>query len=187
LLQYLAEQGVLADVIVFPYKQEGSYGTHAQDERYLRYALARLAAYPNVIWCLVNEWNYSNIPIDYWNRMGRVGRDEDPWSREGAFLRAHSIHQQTRPDWNFTDQTWPSHAIIQLGVRNRGTSARIGDEWANAGKAGQRFRHGDEWGNHSIVRNWTGKYPVVNDEYGYIGEPQDQRGETAGRRLRHCG
>jgi Domain of unknown function (DUF5060) len=50
-----------------------------------------------------------------------------------------------------------------------------------------RFRHGDEWGNHSIVRNWTGKYPVVNDEYGYIGEPQDQRGETAGRRLRHCG
>src|SRR3990172_9609076 len=122
---------------------------------------------------MVNEWNYSEVPQEYWNHLGRLVRKEDPWSRDGEFLRALSIHQQTRPDWNFPDETWPSHAILQLGVRNRGTSVRIGDEWVQAGRGSRRFRHGDEWGNHSITRNWTGQYPVVNDEYGYIGEPQD--------------
>jgi hypothetical protein len=174
-IDYMNSHGMLADVVFFWRMSEKAVSAEKRkaDERFLRYAIARYAAYPNVIWCMVNEWNYSSVPRDYWNHLGRLVRAEDPWSRSGNLLRVHSIHQQTRPDWNFTDQDWPSHAILQLGVRNRGTSARIGDEWANAGKAGTRFRHGDEWGNHSIVRNWTGKYPIVNDEYGYIGEPQD--------------
>lgn len=184
---FLADHGVLADVIVFPYRRSADeVASLAQDERFLRYAVARLGAFPNVTWCLVNEWNYSVLSRDYWNQMGHRLRREDPWAIAGALAdparrgsppsimpRALSIHQQTRPDWNFAEENWHSHAILQFGVRNRGPSARVGDEWAGAGKAGQRFRHGDEWGNHSIVRNWTGAYPVVNDEYGYIGEPQD--------------
>ncbi|MCU0916522.1 MAG: DUF4038 domain-containing protein, partial [Planctomycetes bacterium] len=172
-VRYMAARGFLADVILFWTKPKGSEKLLREDERYLRYALARLAAFPNVIWCMVNEWNYSEVPQDYWNRLGRLVREEDPWSKDGDFVRVLSIHQQTRPDWNFADQMWPSHAILQLGVRNRGPSVRIGDEWVEAGQGSRRFRHGDEWGNHSIVRNWTGKYPVVNDEFGYIGEPQD--------------
>ncbi len=172
-IRYMAQRGFLADIILFWNKPKGSEALVRQDEQYLRYALARYAAFPNVIWCMVNEWNYSEVPQDYWNHLGRLVREEDPWSRDGEFLRALSIHQQTRPDWNFADQTWPSHAILQFGVRNRGPSVRVGDEWVQAGSGAKRFRHGDEWGNHSIVRNWTGKYPVVNDEYGYIGEPQD--------------
>jgi hypothetical protein len=174
-IQHLNERGFLADLILFWRMNEKAVSNEmrAADHRYLRYALARYAAYPNVIWCMVNEWNYSSVPQEYWNELGTLVRGEDPWSKNGEFLRTLSIHQQTRPDWNFADQTWPSHAILQLGVRNRGASTRIGDEWAAAGKAGTRFSHGDDWGNHSIVRNWTGKHPVVNDEYGYIGEPQD--------------
>jgi hypothetical protein len=172
-VQYMAQREFLADIILFWTKPKGSEALRREDERYLRYALARYAAFPNVIWCMVNEWNYSEVPQDYWNHLGRLVRAEDPWSRDGDFLRALSIHQQTRPDWNFAKETWPSHAILQFGVRNRGTSVRIGDEWVQASQGNQRFQHGDEWGNHSIVRNWTGKHPVVNDEYGYIGEPQD--------------
>ncbi len=170
---YMNDHAFGADLILFWRKSETSGAIRAADDRYLRYAIARCAAFPNVMWCVVNEWNYSTIPHGEWNHYGQLVRDEDPWSREGEFLRAHSIHQQTRPDWNFTGETWPSHAILQLGVRNRGASTRIGDEWVASGKCGKRFRHGDEWGNHSIVRNWTGRYQVVNDEYGYIGEPQD--------------
>ena len=173
-LRFMAERGMMAEIIVFPYRRAPKdVASLAQDERYLRYVLARFAAFPNVQWCLVNEWNYSVLPRDYWNAMGRLARAEDPWSVEGERPRALSIHQQTRPDWNFADETWPSHAIIQLGVRNRGASAKIGNEWAPAPDGVKRFTFGDDWGNHSIVRNWTGKQPVVNDEYGYIGEPQD--------------
>ncbi len=65
----------------------------------MRYVLARYGAYPNVIWCLVNEWNYSVLPQDYWNQMGRFVQAEDPWSQDVGRPRALSIHQQTRPDW----------------------------------------------------------------------------------------
>ncbi len=173
-LRFMAERGMMADLIVFPYRRaQKDVASLAQDERYLRYVLARFAAFPNVQWCLVNEWNYSVLPRDYWNAMGRLARAEDPWSVEGKRPRALSIHQQTRPDWNFAEETWPSHAIIQLGVRNRGASEKIGNEWQAAPDGVKRFTFGDDWGNYSIVRNWTGAQPVVNEEYGYIGEPQD--------------
>lgn len=174
IVPFMAEQGVLADLIVFPYRQEGEFaGTLEHDRRYLRYVLARYAAFPNVIWCLVNEWNYSVLSQGYWNEMGWMARTEDPWGTDRGQPRALSIHQQTRPDWNFADQTWPSHAVVQFGVRNRGKLERVGDEWVQPADGVKLFRHGDQWGNYSIVRNWTGKYPVVNDESGYIGEPYD--------------
>jgi hypothetical protein len=171
---FMAEHGVLADLIVFPYRREQqAVASFSQDERYLRYVLARYGAFTNVIWCLVNEWNYSVLPQDYWNRMGRLLRDEDPWSQDGGRPRALSIHQQTRPDWNFAGETWPSHAIVQFGVRNRGASVKVGNEWKTPPPGALRFTFGDDWGNHSIVANWTGTYPIVNDEYGYVGEPHD--------------
>ncbi len=174
-VRFLGEQGVLADLIVFPYRRKkADVGTLAQDERYLRYVLARYAAFANVVWCLVNEWNYSVLPRDYWNKMGRLARAEDPWGNDGGRLRVLSIHQQTRSDWNFPNEPWPSHALLQFGVRNQGKRTRVGDEWKPPPEGVQVFKHGDEWGNYSIVRNWTGKYPVVNDEFGYIGEPADQ-------------
>ena len=33
-----------------------------------------------------------------------------------------------------------------------------------------KYHHGDQWGNASIVHNRRYNMPVVNDEYGYIGE-----------------
>lgn len=173
-IRFMAAHGVLADVILLPYNFEGSYGSAAQRERFLRAAVARYAAFPNVIWCVTNEWNYHKLPQEVFNQAGRLIRGEDPWSRLGSFLRALSIHQQTRPDWNFSGERWPSHAIVQVGVRNHGASTLVGDEWKARGGQVKVFRHGDEWGNHSIVRNWTGRHPVVNDEYGYIGEPEDE-------------
>ena len=46
------------------------------------------------------------------------------------------------------------------------------DEWKNIGKT--RYRNGDEWGNAGILYNMGHNIPVVNDEYGYIGEPEDR-------------
>jgi hypothetical protein len=174
-----AELGLLADLIVYPYIRTGDDDSTVRDDRFRRYVIARYAAFPHVMWCLTNEWNYSRYPREFWTDLGQRFAAEDPWTldptaRDTRAPRALTIHQQTRPDWNFPADTWPSHANIQLGVRNRGTTARVGDEWKQAAaKPGAVFRFGDDWGNHSIVRNWNGRHPIVNDEYGYIGEPQD--------------
>ena len=172
-VRYLAERGVVADLM--PYIASGSqrdagFGTWEQDARYVRYVLARYAAFPNVIWCLVNEWNYSVKDAPYWNRLGRLVRAEDPYLErhaEGArYLRPLSIHQQTRIDFQFFDASWPSHAIVQYGVRN---GMRENDP--------PRTSVGDAWGSAAIRFNRGRGMPVVNDEYGYIEEEGDYNRE----------
>lgn len=174
-VRFMASKDVIADLILY-WNSDKSYGTLAQDERFTRYCIARYAAFPNVIWCLTNEWNYTPKPIEYWNQMGKLAKSEDPYAAAGNHLRLLSIHQQTRHDFQFFDQTWLSHAIVQLGVRNQGKTFREGNEWDAKGAAeeGRTFPNGDVWGNYSITYNWNHNMPVVNDEYGYIGEPDDQ-------------
>jgi len=171
---YLGGKGMIADLIlVTPYNANRAFGDAAQNDRYMRYVASRYAAFPNVIWCLANEWNYSTArggphpqsQADF-NRLGAVLRGDDPWLAEGAFLRPLSTHQQTRIDWNFAGATWPTHVIVQYGVRNRVT--RSDDEFKPTSQT--KYHHGDEWGNASIVHNRRYNMPVVNDEYGYIGE-----------------
>jgi Protein of unknown function (DUF4038) len=179
-VRYLAEKEMLADLIVF-WSNPDSYGTDEQNRRYASYAVARYAAFPNVIWCVANEWNYTKKPRELFNALGKLIKAEDAWAvdvRPGRakYVRALSVHQQTRQDFQFFDQSWVSHAIVQLGVRNQGKTFRDGNEWeaTNAAEEGRTFRNGDERGNYSIVYNYGHKIPVVNDEYGYIGEPVDQ-------------
>ncbi len=164
---YMNDRGMIADLIVFPRK---ILGTQQDEERYLRYIIARYAAYPNVIWCLINEWNYSTRPKEFWNIMGRLTKKEDPWAVEGKTVRLLSVHQRTRIDFEFFGQPWLSHAIIQYGVRNKQQTDND-SEWIKTGKT--KYRNGDEWGNASIVYNLGHNIPVVNDEYGYIGEHRD--------------
>lgn len=174
-VRFMAERDVLADLILFS-RGGTNTGSEEQHQRYLRYVVARYAAYPNVMWCLINEWNYANKPIAYWNMLGELTRKEDPYHNEDGLIRATSIHQQTRHDFQFFDRDWMSHAIVQLGVRNQGATFRDGNEWDanNSVAEGRTLQNGDEWGNLSIVFNWGHNMPVVNDEYGYIGEPEDR-------------
>lgn len=161
-VEYMLERNVVAELLYF-FNNESSFGTQEQDERYLRYIIARYAAYPNVIWCLTNEWEYTDKTKSYWNNLGPIIYDEDPWTIGGNYPRLLSIHQRTRVDWQFEDAEWPSHIIIQYGVRNPMASP----------KGTPPLSHGDAWGNLSISYNRGHNMPVVNDEYGYAGEPKD--------------
>lgn len=164
--RYMLMHNMTADFIVF--NTEG-FSSQEQDEAFLRYVISRYAAFPNVSWCLVNEWNYRPKERDYWNRMGNILKTEDPWAVNGNKVRMLSIHQQTRINFQFFDQNWNSHVIFQYGVRNKDKDQA--DEWKNAGST--KYRNGDEWGNAGILFNMGHNIPVVNDEYGYIGEPKD--------------
>lgn len=172
-VRYLASRQIVADFIVFTRAQSDAIGEE-QGRRFLRYVIARYAAFPNVSWCLQNEWQYTQKPKEFWTALGRFAAAEDPWARRGQATRMLSVHQQTRYDWESFGETWFSHAIIQLGVRNRGKAHRGGDEWNLPRSSAGVFPHGDDWGNFGILYNYGRNLPVVNDEYGYIGEPRDE-------------
>lgn len=169
-VRYLGERGMIADLILA--SKEYAFQSVERDQAYVRYVVARYAAFPNVAICLTNEWNYTNRPREFWDDWGNLAFTADPWSVAGRAPRLLSIHHQTRWDFQFFGRGWVSHACVQVGVRN-GQPAQV-DELQEA-RAGRRVRiaEGDVWGNRSILLNRGHEIPVVNDEYGYIGEPVD--------------
>ncbi len=107
-IQALLEAGIQADVILFhPYDKWGfkAMGPEA-DDRYLRYAVARLSAYRNVWWSIANEYDLikSKSTTD-WDRFFRIVQANDPYSH----LR--SIHQ-SRVEYD-NSKPWCTHASLQ--------------------------------------------------------------------------
>lgn len=152
IVHYLAERGMLAELLFFTDHQR-TFGTEPQDLRYVRYAVARYAAFTNVIWCLTNEWQLTGHDQQYWNRIGQLVKTDDPWlARADGLLRPLSIHATGDPQFKFFDQTWPAHAVIQFGNDRNNL-----------------LPHGDQWGVTGILANVGRGLPVVNDEHAYIG------------------
>jgi hypothetical protein len=155
MVQYMDSKGMVADLIVTtPYESNRMYGTDTQNDRFVKYVAARYAAYPNVIWCMANEWEasswYSGTNIQDqsdFNRMGGLVRNGDPWIANNSSLRPLSIHNMNI-DFQFFDASWPTHAVIQY---HPDTPTQ------------------DQTGNGGITNNLGHNMPVVNDEYRYIG------------------
>jgi hypothetical protein len=148
-----------------------------EDQRYLKYAIARYGAFPNVIWCLANEWQKTQRPDWYWSALGTILAGNgapptyDPWMYNGANQqRAVSIHGQTDQAFGFIGQTWFSYLALQFGTSNTQLCARC-DGTSTA------CQQGDDWGYLGITYNLfklntcaRRLKPVSNDEYGYIGD-----------------
>jgi hypothetical protein len=112
---HLRELGIEADLILFhPYDRWGfSTMTRDDNERYLRYVIARLAAYRNVWWSLANEYDlmFNTIPMKDWDWLFQLIQTHDPYQH----LR--SIH-----NWQWDNTTlydhgkpWVTHCSIQHG------------------------------------------------------------------------
>ncbi len=166
IVEYMASQGVAAEIIPLPDSAGDATGTQVQDERYIRYVIARYGAYSNVIWALTNEWEYgdgSYANKNYWNSIGRIFEAEDPWRQEGSRIRALTIHPESRSEFRFFGESWPSYAVIQYKgyyfIRN-----------SNGGwlETITEYTNGDEWGNYGSIKNLGRGMPVSNDEYGYF-------------------
>ena len=116
-----------ADLILWhPYDRWGfKKMSDAEDDRYLRYCIARLSAFRNVWWSLANEYDFmSNIEgrdkgiktIEDWDRFFGILQNEDPHHR----LRG--IHNGAL--WYDHTTSWVTHASLQTsdmagGVRYR--------------------------------------------------------------------
>ncbi|HEY8456804.1 MAG TPA: DUF5060 domain-containing protein [Actinopolymorphaceae bacterium] len=112
----LCRIGVEADLILFHPYDHGEWGFGSmkpdQDRAYLRYVVARLAAFRNVWWSMANEYDFNRVKtVADWDGLLQYLQRIDPYGR----LR--SIHNGTRMyEWaalyDFT-KPWITHQSIQ--------------------------------------------------------------------------
>ena len=104
----LRDLGIEADLILFhPYDRWGYQNMNAEtDDRYLRYIVARLAAYRNVWWSFANEYDLmkSKTMAD-WDRFFQIVRKYDPYDHMRGIHNCRGFYDHTKP--------WVTHASIQ--------------------------------------------------------------------------
>jgi len=107
-IQDLMAAGIEADVILFhPYDAWGfkAMGEEA-DDRYLRYAVARLSAYRNVWWSIANEYDLvKSKSMKDWDRFFRIVVETDPHSRLRSIHHSKVVYDNSKP--------WCTHASLQ--------------------------------------------------------------------------
>ncbi len=154
----LLSMGIVADLILFhPYdsdKWRHSKMSREQDDAYLRYVIARLAAYRNVWWTMANEYDLVK-PAKDWDRIFQVVRDLDPYDHPRSNHNCRGWYDHGKP--------WVTHCNIQHGGgglyeaclrarRDYGKPVVI-DEYGYEGDIPQG------WGNRSAQeethRHWT--------------------------------
>ena len=152
----LLDLGIEADLILFhPYDRwDFENMDAASDDRYIRYAVARLAAFRHVWWSLANEYDFMPAKEESdWDRFFQIIRDHDPYQR----LRG--IHNGRR--WYDHSKPWVTHTSIQTsnmahGIRYRSQYKKpvIYDECRYEGDIPQG------WGNISarqmVQHFWAG-------------------------------
>jgi hypothetical protein len=108
----LRDRGVEADVILFDPYDKGRWGFDRMpadvDDRYVRYMVARLAAYRNVWWSLSNEYDFNKNKTEAdWDRLFQVVEAADPYGHLRSIHNGFYIYNNTKP--------WVTHASIQNG------------------------------------------------------------------------
>lgn len=120
-VEQLRALGIEADLILFhPYDHWGYANLPAEvNDRYLKYVVARLAAYRNVWWSIANEWDLVKTKaLADWNRFFRVVQDSDPYQHLRSIHHSRVMYDHAQP--------WVTHASIQ------GDQFEKTEEWRDA-------------------------------------------------------
>lgn len=107
-VRQLMELGIEADLILFhPYDRWGYKVMPPEvDDAYLRYVVARLAAYRNVWWSMANEWDFvREKKVSDWDRYFKIVQESDPYQHLRSIHNGSVIYDHARP--------WVTHASIQ--------------------------------------------------------------------------
>jgi hypothetical protein len=105
---HLMAMGIEADIILFhPYDRWGFATMDTEtDDRYLRYILARLAAYRNVWWSLANEFDLmKRKTMADWDRFFRIVQENDPYQHLRSIHNCLEFYDHSKP--------WVTHLSIQ--------------------------------------------------------------------------
>jgi hypothetical protein len=123
----LQKLGIEADLILWhPYDRWGFADMSDQeDDRYLRYCIARLGAFRNVWWSLANEYDFmtdrpaghrGNKQWEDWDRFFEILQTEDPYQRLRGIHNGRKWYDHTRD--------WVTHASLQTSDMNGGVRFR---------------------------------------------------------------
>jgi hypothetical protein len=123
----LARLGIEADLILFhPYDRWGFATMPPEaDDRYLRYAAARLAAHRNVWWSLANEYDLmapgtknhrGNKTMEDWDRFFQILQKYDPYGHPRGIHNCRAFYDHAKP--------WVTHASIQSSDLAAGAALR---------------------------------------------------------------
>ena len=155
-VQQLGDLGIEADLILLhPYDRWGYKDMPSDaDDRYLRYVVARLAAYRNVWWSLANEWDFmKEKKLSDWDRFFRIVQESDPYQHLRSIHNGTILYDHAKP--------WVTHSSIQgfdfekvAYWRDAYKKPAVYDEVQYEGNIPQR------WGNISapelVRRFWLG-------------------------------
>jgi hypothetical protein len=104
----LMQLGIEADIILFhPYDRWGFASMDAEtDDRYLRYIVARLAAYRNVWWSMANEYDLmKRKTLADWDRFFQIVQAQDPYQHLRSIHNCFAFYDHSKP--------WVTHLSIQ--------------------------------------------------------------------------
>ncbi len=124
----LRDRGIEADLILFDPYDKGRWGFDRMpaesDDRYIRYIVARIAAYRNIWWSLSNEYDFNKNKTEAdWNRLFQAVQAGDPYGHLRSIHNGSLIYNNTEP--------WVTHASIQNGsaVEDPGRAELYRDVW----------------------------------------------------------
>ena len=169
--------GIEADIILFhPYDRWGFATMDAEtDDRYVRYVVARLAAYRNVWWSMANEFDLMrHKTMADWDRFFRIVQEYDPYQHLRSIHNCLAFYDHAKP--------WVTHLSVQptrwLDVRQTRIWREQFRKPVVVDECGYEGNISPHWGNLSaqemVHRFWVG---TVNG--GYVGhgetylDPQD--------------
>lgn len=104
----LGDSNIQADLILFhPYDKLGYNKMPAEAaDRYLRYVIARLAAFQNVWWSIANEFDLVKTrSMPDWDHYLRVVQEADPFQHLRSIHHSKTLYDHSKP--------WVTHASLQ--------------------------------------------------------------------------
>jgi hypothetical protein len=156
----LRDLGVECDLILFhPYGKTWGFDTMPADvdDRYVRYVVARLAAYRNVWWSMANEYDFLLTKTEAdWDRYFTIVRDADPYGHLRSIHNGNLVYNHTHP--------WVTHVSMQNGpaVEDPGRAELLRDVYRKPLVFDEVRYEGDflRWANLSgremVHRFWAG-------------------------------
>ena len=158
--------GIEADLILFHPYDEGHWGFDRMpaeaDDRYLRYVIARLAAFRNVWWSLANEYDLMEEKTSAdWDRFFRIVQQSDPYQHLRSIHNCRAFYDHGKP--------WVTHASIQFAdVEQVSEWRRLYDKPIVVDECRYEGNIPHRWGNitaqEMVSKFWEG---TVNG--GYVG------------------
>ena len=152
----LKERNIEADVIIFhPYDKERwgfSKGSVEENLHYIKYLVARLAAYRNVWWSMANEYDMMHKPDSEWELYFKEVMARDPYGHLRSIHNGKAWYNHAHP--------WVTHLSVQTPYLEETQKWRetylkpvINDEFVYEGNV--PF----DWGNltpeETVNRFWT--------------------------------